>query len=406
MRSIETQRREAPGPRIVATALVAALVAGLSSFASAGEASADAPLQDFDHGCRVRVFSSPSTTLMRVRDNLSIVTRARFDCLAAIRPFHLTIIADAEAIEAGGAAASFAPALRSLGDRIHLDVHRDVRIGAIDFDSTATTLCDPTGDPDILKECLARLGRTTESPRGEVLALDAAIVEATHRLARIRDDHPDADPPRQMMLILVAPETIEWSREPELTCDNAGRAISAASTLGIESDIVCLSESCRKSCLHRLVDPTRVHRMDNWSDLSSFVVSEAWASELRVRHIAIHERLGDGFSFDVDSPDPSGANYEPASHTLDWRIDGYGRRSIHLSYSLSPRGPGTHTIRDPALGSVAQFIDTRGGVGTFDLGNAAIGVVDRAFFTAFLPALDRPACSLCVRPDHVEHSIP
>ena len=391
----------APGiGRVVGLLLSFAVVSVLAHTATAGASD------DLDSACRVNAISAPSSNLIRMRDRLLIVTRARFNCSAPVIPFNLSIVADAAAIGPDGSAAWLALDLRAIGERARLDLNRYVRIGAIRVASTWETLCDPTGDSEVLRTCLARLGEGAERTRNEDFALGEAIIEATHQIARSRYLHPDAESAHEMLLILVDPSSIERSKDPKLVCDNAQRAISAASAVGIESDIVCLSETCRKSCVVSLADADRIHRIEDWSDISGFITSEVWASELRVRHLAIHERLGTGFDFDVDSPDPGGATYDPENHTLDWRVDTFGRRTVHVSYALTPRSPGTHTIRSPSLGSVAQFTDSRGGAGTFDLGNATIGVVEHHFFTAFLPSLQRPHCELCVRPDRAGDASP
>ncbi len=401
VKPIEALRWRVPGTHVgvvVALSLVLALIGSDGPDADAAE--------ELDSKCSARASSAPSTSLMRLREELSVVTRARFDCIAPIRPFHLAIVADAGSIMPSGTAAWIAPAVRALGERVRLDLNHKVRIGAIEFANMVETLCEPTGDSDVLRACLELLGKGMEPPRSRESALGDALVRAADQLVRIRGDHAGADPPHELILVLVDPSSIERSNDPEIACEDARRAISAASMLGIESEIVCLSETCRKSCVHDLVDAGRVHRMEDWRDISGFVVSEAWASELRVRHVAVHERLGAGFDFKAGSPDPGGANYDPTGHTLDWRIDAYGRRTLHVSYALAARRSGTQPIRDSEFGGIAQFTDTRGGVGTFDLGNSMIGVVERDFFTAFLPRLHQPECDLCTRPDRAGRSAP
>lgn len=356
----------------------------------------------FDSPCRARAVSQPSSALLRLRDELAVVTRARFDCVAPLEPFHLAIVADGSAIRSSPHAAWTVPAVRALGEDVRLDLNTAVRVGALEFSHTVETLCDPVADPDLLRACLDRLGAPSppvDGARAGDVALGAAVVQATHHLARIRHAHAGADAPREMLLILVDPSTLESAADPVGACEDSRRAIAAADRLGIGAEVICLADTCRKDCVQDFVDPDSIHFKADWPDIESFVVSEAWASELRARHLVIHERLGSGFRFVVDSPDPGGATYDPIGHTLDWRTDVHGRRSIHLSYNLAARAVGSHAIRDPALGSFAQFTDTRGGVGTFDLGNAVVGVVERDFHTLALPWIAQPECDLCLRPD-------
>jgi len=237
----------------------------------------------------------------------------RFDCgpdparpvITGLNSLHFVLVLDASGSMAGDPNRVMKDAAKKLVDRFDLTHNPGVKVGVVEYASTARTLCSLTNKASQAKSCISVIGANGGT------CIDCGIREGLSVLDRGR--RGAQGPPSEVMVVLS-------DGANNAGCEPLRQAGRQARDKGVIILTFCLGTGCDQMCMQSLA-----HRPDLFTEADLAAMPAAFErilgalGHLAVKRVDTSVVLPRGARLDARSVSPPAAEIGPDGAFLAWR---------------------------------------------------------------------------------------
>lgn len=214
----------------------------LMSFASTDVARARPELQAGPNPdpspCVVDIRHRARPDMVLLGETTSVTITVKPTCVGDRPPMHIVLVLDASGSMAGGPTGQMKLAASRLVELLDLPNNPNTRVGVVEFNTNARTLCQLTNDPGRINACINKVGASGGT------SIDRALTEALE-VTRIGRGLAGAWRVFEMMVVLADGPDNDG-------CPPATRASTLAKGEGILIAAICLGSACDPGCMRQI----------------------------------------------------------------------------------------------------------------------------------------------------------
>lgn len=288
----------------------------------------------------------PRTVLLGETLSITLTFRAR--CPQTNTPLHIVLVLDASGSMAGDPSRQMKDAARTMIDRLDLNNNPGTRVGVVQFNAAATTLCELTNIAGQAKSCVGRVAAEGGT------CVDCGIREGLAVLLRGRRDSQDARSIVETMLVFA-------DGANNAGCDPVLSAARQAKAQGVIVIAVCIGAGCDAQCMRQAASSARYFfEIGNTAGLIQvFERIRRDLSAAMLRRLTLVDSLPPNMDLVPDSPIPA-ADVSPDGRTLTWLQYFQPAEGMTVTFKVRPREVGQHPTNVAAR---AEFVDSTNAVG-------------------------------------------
>jgi hypothetical protein len=279
--------------------------------------------------------------------NVDVTLTAAFECTARRLPVHLVLVLDGSAAIGEASSERMKVAARNLVRDLDLASYPSIKVGVVEFNTRARTVCRLRNDESAVLRCIAQVGTTGGAN------LTAGIEEGARLL---RDAHTSTLGADALDALVAMAGPLGGSGN----CPGAVQAAARARGQGVMVAAVCVGADCDAACLRQVAGSGRYYFTDaQVGALSRLVRDELVMTTLvpiKVRTLSLLDTLG---------PDVA---YVPGSAISTTQSGGPDRWFLWRGNMGAQRFAYTRTlkVRPTRVGRLATNLSAHGAVTTTD----------------------------------------
>lgn len=270
---------------------------------------------------------------------LTVTLSVRPTCSAGDTPLHVALVLDASS-KPNHLASEMQSEAADLVDRLELSTHPFTKVGIVQFNAAADTLCALTNNAARAKSCIGRVDAVGST------RLDLGIQEGTNLLRTGRRDVADPERLREVMIFIVEGGN-------DAGCPPVLQAASTAKGLGVLMIGVCLATECDRTCVRQAATSARYFY--EWSDVKLVARRREGGTNLPDRaDLIITDTLPANMTYVAGSSEPAAVYTSP---DLIWSFsDQPARAAYTMTFRVVPQEAGRHQTNVSAEGRFVRRI--------------------------------------------------
>ena len=260
-------------------------------------------------------------------------------------PLHIVLVLDASSSMAGEPSRPMKEAAVRFVRKLDMAIHRDTMVGVVQFNSSATKLCELTNDAGRVEGCIRRIGADGGS------AIDAGIREGLKVLLRGRSDFSSRDV-RQVMVVLA-------DGDNNAGCPPVLQAANQAKGSGVLLATVCVGPGCDAPCLQAAATSAG-HFFHAQVEGDLMRVFERVYEEIvgvGLRRLTVVDTLPDNMRLVPNSALPAPKDFSPNGDQIEWEANFVPRTGLTMTFRVEPLQPGRWPTNVEATG---DYVDNSG----------------------------------------------
>lgn len=288
----------------------------------------------------------PHTVLLG--ETLSITLTFRATCPQTDLPLHIVLVLDASGSMAGDPSRQMKDAAKMLIDRLDLRNNPGTKVGVVQFNAAATTLCELTNTASQAKSCVSRVAAEGGT------CIDCGIREGLRVLLSGRREAGIAADLAETMVVFA-------DGANNAGCESVLSAARQAKAQGIIMISVCMGAGCDAQCMRQAASSARYFYEigDAAGLIAVFENIRRTLGAAMLRRLTIVDSLPPNMDLVPDSPIPA-ADVSPDGRTLTWQSNFQPAEGMTVTFKVRPREVGQHPTNVAAR---AEFVDGTRAVG-------------------------------------------
>jgi uncharacterized protein YegL len=331
------------------TLFSAMAVVGLFTTLLAAGPAAATPLGQTASSCEVKAGKLAFPDVMLLGETTSVTLTFSAVCAGETSPLHLVLVVDASGSMMGDPSQRIRSAVKTIVKGLDLPDNPSTKVGIVEFNDTARTLCRLMNDEGKLMGCAGQV-----SAHGGT-AIDRGIVEGLKVVAAGRVGLGEGVTPNEVMVVVS-------DGANNTGCDPVKSAARRAKGQGVLVITVCVGGGCDAQCMREAASSARYFfQVDDASQLVPIfdrIRTDLTAQALR--RLTVVDTIPANMDLVAGTVDPP-ASLSPDRKTLTWDYQGAPSLGVTLTFQLRPREAGSHPTN---LAAVADFVDQENRAGS------------------------------------------
>jgi len=334
-------------PLVIGTTAMAVAMALLAAGLPGESAAQPAPGGTDD--CAIAHDMTVAPRFVAAGGAVTVTAHASALCDTPEFPRHVVLVLDATSSMAGEPMDALEEAVREFIRGIGLSAGSPTRIGIVQYDGVASTLCTLTDDEAALAACVDRLA---VRPGTSGASISAGIQEGLHVMVTGRRDIESAASVREIMIVLT-------DGSDNAGCGAVETAAKNASSQRILVVTACLGPGCDVACMRSTASSPRYYFMarshSELPALFSQLVGSIFRMPIDLRGptaLVLAIRPAPGMRL-VDGSQSPGAPFLDADG-LGWHFPDPPREGVTITFRVEPTVAGDLPVLSSAVGAYSH----------------------------------------------------
>ncbi len=269
--------------------------------------------------------------LMLMGETTQLQTRVRANCPISDTPTHIVMVVDGSGSMAGQPTQETKRALREFVDALDLPNNPSTRVGVVEFNSNARTLCQLTNQVGRVTSCIGRVGADGGT------AIDRGIQEGIKVLRQGRNLAP-GQVIHEIMILISGSANVEG-------CNPVQQAARSAKSQGILLITICVGAGCDAACMREAASSARYfYQAAGAFDLDPILERiRDEVLEVLLRQLVLVTTLPATMDYVPDSAQPP-ADVSPDGKRFEWQRDFLSADGMTVTLSVRPLQTGGHPV--------------------------------------------------------------
>ena len=305
-----------------------------------------------DSTCAVERVKSALPDVILLGETVDITLVSKIVCSSEQVPLHIVFVFDASgSMNEEGKIKSAKQAAQTVITNLDLQNNPLTMVGVVEFNTTATILCQLTNSSTQAKSCVGRvvaIGGTN---------ITAGIQAGIRVLGNGRRNVQDVNLLREVMVVLS-------DGSDNNGCGGVLSASSQARATGAIVMTVCVGSGCDTQCMRAAASSARYYfAAANAGQLQAiFERIRQEIFNIVVKRLTVIDTLPANMQYVPDSADPQPDRIGPDGSELEWSPNAVPKDGITMTFKVKPLEVGYHPTN---LSGTGEFIDNKGKKGAY-----------------------------------------